>query len=231
MTLVIAHRGASADAPENTLEAFELAVSQGADMIETDLHLSADGAIPLWHDPVIEGAPIEGLRFAEIRARKPTVPTLEETLGRFGTRIPFNLEIKASASGEYAGLESRVLEIVRDLAALDQVLFSSFELGPLRRIRELEPKARIAVLLSSRTLWVKRLEDRARALSAEAVNPSVRRMDRRLVVRLHALGFHVHVYTVDEPEMQHRLLEWGVDGIFTNRPAALRQLLSSRDAQ
>ena len=80
MTLVIAHRGASIDAPENTIEAFQLAVEQGADMIETDLHLSKDGAVPLYHDSKIDGVPVGDYTLAELRERIPGLPTLEEAL-------------------------------------------------------------------------------------------------------------------------------------------------------
>jgi len=222
---VIAHRGASADAPENTLQAFELAIEQGADMIETDLHLAADGSIPIWHDAHIQQQPIERLSLAEIRALAPLVPTLQETLESCGARIPFNLELKAAASGLYAGLEERVLRIVREMSRLDRVLFSSFEIPVLRRLRELEPKARIGVLRSSRFMRPSAIEEHARRLSAEAVNPAVRRLERAHVERLQTLGFRVNVYTVDEPAEQRRLIDWNVDGIFTNRPAQLRSIV------
>jgi len=228
MTAVIAHRGASEDAPENTLEAFELAIQQRADMIETDLHQGTDGSIPIWHDADLEGAPIDQLTLAQIRQRQPSVPTLEETLDACGARIPFNLEIKASASGEYSGLEARTLEVVWRRGLLEQTLFSSFALGVLRRLRELEPRARIGVLLPGRTLRVSRIEELARQLGAEAIHPSLRRVDCKLVERLHAKGFRVNVYTVDAPERQRELVDWGVDGIFTNRPAQLRALLEGR---
>ena len=147
MTLVLAHRGASTDAPENTLPAFELAVEQDADMIETDLHLSRDGRIPLYHDDEIAGVPVGELTLAEIRAYLPGVPELEDVLDRFGQRIPFNLELK----GRYPGLVQLVLDAVRSRGLLERTLFSSFEPLALRELRVLEPAARIGVLADRRT--------------------------------------------------------------------------------
>jgi len=230
MTLVLAHRGASVEAPENTLVAFELAVEQRADMIETDLHLTRDRCIPLWHDARIEGTPIESLTMAEIRERWPSVPTLEETLERLGKRIEFNLELKSGVSGDYAGLEERALEGVKQLTSLDRVLFSSFSWESLARMRALEPSARIGVLRSGRFVTGRRAEETAKALRAEALHPALRRLDATQVARMHAQGLRVNVYTVDDPREQQTLIEWGVDGIFTNEPLALRQRLERRAA-
>jgi len=226
VTLVIAHRGASADAPENTLAAFELAIEQGADMIETDLHLTRDGGIPLWHDAEIEGVPIESLTLSEIRRRWPDVPTLEETLEAFGRRIEFNLELKSGMSSDYVGLEARVLSVVDELCSMERILFSSFSWQALGRLRALRSNARLAVLRSNRFVTGKRAEASARELRAEALHPSVRRLDGAQVERMHAQGLRVNVYTVDDPVKQRALVEWGVDGIFTNGPMPLRKLLA-----
>jgi len=219
--LVIAHRGASADAPENTMRAFELAVEQGADMIETDLHLTRDGVVALWHDSEIQGLPIERLSLEELLRLAPEVPTLEAVLAAFGSKIAFNLELKSGSSGDYAGLEARTLEVVRNLAPLDQMLFSAFSWPVLERMRALELRARLGVLRSSRFVTGAKAEAKALELGAEAVHPSVTRLDRAQVERMHSKGLRVNVYTVDDPQKQAQLLDWGVDGIFTNRPAGL----------
>jgi len=219
MTLVLAHRGASADAPENTLAAFELAVEQDADMIETDLHLSRDGRIPLYHDDEIGRRPVGALSLAEIRAALPDAPELEDVLDRFGSRIPFNLELK----GIYPGLVQRVLDAVRSRGLLEKTLFSSFEPAALRELRQLEPAARIGVLVQRRR--AEEAEKLAIELRAEALHPPRQQVRRELVERLHAAGFAVNVFTVDDLAEQRRLVDWGIDGIFTNRPAQLRALL------
>jgi glycerophosphoryl diester phosphodiesterase len=219
--LNIAHRGASIDAPENTLEAFELAVGQGADMIETDLHLTRDGVVALCHDSNHEGEEIAGLTLRELRERSPQVPTLDEALDVLGERIPVNLELKRPPGAVYSGLEQRALEAVRRRGRVPQTLFSCFAPSVLMKIRELAPEARLALLVGRPV----DIEKRARRVRAEAIH-----LPRRLTTsdRISALQTHawrVHVYTVDDAEDQRRLIDWGVNGIFTNVPARLAAIL------
>ncbi len=221
--LNIAHRGASFDAPENTPEAFRLALEQGADMIETDLHLTRDRAIALHHDATLGGVEIGEFPLAELRVRAPAIPTLEEALDLIEDRIPFNLELKTAGEAEYEGLEARALEEVGARGLLRRTLFSSFSVSVLTRLRGLEPKARIGLLASGTA--ESEIDERARDVGAEAVHLHWSQARRERIEKLHELGFRVHVYTVDDPERQRQLLEWQVDGIFTNVPARLRALL------
>jgi glycerophosphoryl diester phosphodiesterase len=222
-TLNIAHRGASIQAPQNTEAAFALAVYQGADMIETDLHLLADGAVPLVHDSEIGGDEVGELTLAALRERLPDVPTLEETLDRFGARIAFNLEIKKGTVRHYPGLARRTLDEVRKRDLLDRTLFSSFYDPVLEEIRGLAPAARIGLLLSPR--FPKAIFERAERLRADAIHPELSMTTRELVEEAHRRGYRVHVYTVDETADLERLVSWGVDGIFTNLPERLRAIL------
>ena len=119
--LVIAHRGASGHLPENTMAAYQLAVEQRADMIEIDLHVSRDGAIPVSHDAELERIGGQGeiadCDFAELQSLDAgdgqKVPALAEILDRFGPQIPFNLELKQSTRGPYPGLPAAALCAVR----------------------------------------------------------------------------------------------------------------------
>ncbi len=222
--LNIAHRGASIDAPENTPEAFRLALEQGADMIETDLHLTRDRAIALHHDATLGGVEIGEFPLAELRVRAPAIPTLEEALDLIEDRIPFNLELKTAAESDYEGLEARVLEEVQARGLLQRTLFSSFSVPVLTRLRALEPKVRIGLLASGTA--DSEIDECARDVGAEAVHLHWSQARRERIEKLHELGFRVHVYTVDDPEHQRRLLEWQVDGIFTNAPARLHALLN-----
>ena len=164
--LCIAHRGASGEAPVNTLQAFELAIEQRADMIETDLHLTREGRIVLAHNSNLRGVEFATQSFEELRLRAPELPTLEEALALCGDRIPFNLELKTGVGGRYQGLERRVLDVVRGFDLLDRTLFSCFDDRVLRNLRDLEPAARIALLVAPRTDV--EVETRARRLGAEA---------------------------------------------------------------
>lgn len=221
----IAHRGASVDELENTLEAFALAVEQGADMIETDLHLLRDGAVALYHDDEIAGVPVGELTLAELRGHLPRAPTLQEALDRFGARIPWNLEIKSPKSGDYEGLERIALDEVRRRGILEQTLFSSFSDSVLARLRDIERRARLGTLVS-----VYRPGDilaRARRVGSEAVHLHLLLASEERVQEAHAAGFRVNVYTVDDPGAQRRLSGFGVDGVFTNLPGRLRANLSA----
>jgi len=222
-TRVIAHRGASVERPENTLAAFELAVAQRADMIETDLHHLRDGAIALFHDDDVRGRPVGAHDLAELRAALPQAPTLQETLDAVGRQIDFNLELKAPRAGPYEGLEARVLDLVRRREILSRTLFSSFSDTVLRRLRELEPKARLGTLVSARQPGD--ILARAASVGAEAVHLDLRLATAARIREAHAAGYQVNVWTVDRPEDQKRLVGEGTDGILTNLPAQLRALV------
>jgi glycerophosphoryl diester phosphodiesterase len=228
---VIAHRGASAYRPENTLPAYELAVEQAADMIEVDLHRTRDGAVVVAHDAELERiggrGEIGDATLAEVRTLDAgagaRVPTLDELLDGFGARIPFNLELKQSGRGPYAGLPAAALAAVRARGLERRTLWSSFYDPVLHELRSLDPEARIALLLSRRS--PARWPERARALGAEAVNPELPLVDGAFVERAHGEGLAVYVFTVDPlPEME-RLLALGVDGLFTNVPDRMRTLV------
>jgi len=230
--LVIAHRGASAYRPENTLPAYELAVAQAADMIEVDLHRTRDGEVVIAHDAELERIGGRGeigeASLAEVRALDAgggaRVPTLDELLDGFGARIALNLELKQASGGPYAGLPAQASEAVRKRGLAGRILYSSFYDPVLHDLRRVDPEARIALLLSSRhpERWV----ERARALGAEAVNPELPLVDAAFVARAHDEGLAVYVFTVDPLEEMRRLLALGVDGLFTNVPDRMRGLVA-----
>ena len=233
--LVIAHRGASAYLPENTLAAYELAVAQAADMIEVDLHLTRDGEVVVVHDEELERiggrGEVADASLAEVRGLDAgaghRVPTLSELLDGFGSRIALNLELKQGSRGAYAGLPALAAAGVRGRGLLGRTLFSSFYDPVLQELRRVEPDARIALLLSRRAPegWV----ERAHALAAEAVNPELPLVDRAFVERAHAERLAVYVFTVDPLSEMRRLLELGVDGLFTNVPDRMRRLVEERE--
>jgi glycerophosphoryl diester phosphodiesterase len=228
---VIAHRGASGHRPENTLPAYELAVAQGADMIEIDLHRTRDAALVITHDEDLAGlggrGEVADASLSEVRSLDAgggeRVPILGEVLERFGARIPFNLEFKRGTRAEYAGLEAEALGEVERRGILPRTLFSSFYDPVLARLRELSSRARIALLLSPRD--AERPLERALQLRAEAINPWRGMVRRELVEAAHGEGLAVYVFTVDERAEMERLLELGVDGLFTNFPDRMRALV------
>jgi glycerophosphoryl diester phosphodiesterase len=233
--LVIAHRGASGYLPENTLPAYELAVAQRADMIEVDLHRTRDGAVVITHDEELAGiggrGEIADATLAEVRALDAgagaRVPTIDELLDGFGSRIPLNLELKRGTRHEYAGLEEAALDALIRRGLLDRMLFSSFYDPVLERLRALSPEARIALLISRK--FPQGAVARARALGAEALNPEDSIVTKDLVQEAHDAGLAVYVFTVDAEAELRRFLDLGVDGIFTNLPDRLRALVDARE--
>jgi glycerophosphoryl diester phosphodiesterase len=237
--LVIAHRGASGERPENTLPAFEHAIEQSADMIETDLHLTRDGVVVIHHDAALDrlggqgeirdrtAAELAGLNAAPGASLAERMPTLLDLLDRFGERMEFNLELKVGIDAPYDGLEELVIGELEGRGLLPRMLLSCFDDGVLKRLRARSQSARLGVLVSPRA--PSDIVGRARRVKAEAINPQCFLVDEDLVRSAHAEGFAVYPYTANElPEMT-RLLDCGVDGIITNYPARLRELVDARE--
>lgn len=231
--MVIAHRGASGELPENTMAAFALAVRQGADMIEIDLQLSRDGAVVIAHDAELEriggrgeigDADLEAIRALDAGGGE-AVPVLEEVLDAFGAGVPFNLELKQRDSGPYAGLVERAVAAVRARGWMDRMLFSSFYDPLLYELRALAPEARIGLLVSPR--FPRGALERAAALGAEALHPERSLASRERIAQAHAAGLRVHVYTVNDAEEIRALVEAGVDACFTDHPARMRAVIDS----
>lgn len=229
---VIAHRGASGHRPENTLPAYELAIEMRADMIEIDLHKTKDAHVVITHDAELAGLgeiadhTLEELRTLDMGDGE-TIPTLDEVLDGFASRIPFNLEIKWGARGDYPGLEAQALEGLRRRGLGTDILFSSFRRSVLARLREQDPAARLALLVSPRSesYSLGSALENAGALACEALNPHWSQVDDELVERAHGAGLAVNVYTVNELDGMRRMQDLDVDGVFTNFPDRLRALV------
>jgi glycerophosphoryl diester phosphodiesterase len=235
VTRVIAHRGASGHRPENTLSAYELAVEMRADMIEIDLHRTRDGSVVVAHDAELAelggAGEIADATLEEVRAldagEGQRVPLLDEVLDGFAALLPFNLELKASSRGPYPDLEQLAISAAEAHCILDQTLFSSFFDPVLVGLRRESEAAQLGVLVSPRAAgsWL----ERAAAVGAVAVNFHRLLATRANIGRAHEAGLTVNVYTVDDVPTLGRLVEAGVDGIFTNYPDRLRELLETRN--
>ncbi|HEX2094664.1 MAG TPA: glycerophosphodiester phosphodiesterase [Longimicrobiaceae bacterium] len=250
--LLMAHRGGSALAPENTLAAFRRAVEWWrADVLETDVQPTADGEVVVIHDATVDrttdgSGPVAGLRLEEIRRLDAgyrfspdggrtfpfrgggvRISTLEEVLLALPeTRI--NVEIKDGRA------QRRVLETVHDLGATRRVLIAAGRRANRSRFAAY-PGPTSAAQEDVLAFWL-HLRSRTVALYRPPVDAfqvperhgAVQVVTPRFVREAHALNIPVHVWTVDdEPEMR-RLLEWGVDGIVTDRPDRLARVLHER---
>ena len=234
LVLNIAHRGASGTSPENTLAAFRAAIAAGAAMCELDVQVTLDHALVVIHDETVDrttdgqGAVKEmtlaelkrldaGVRFSATAPRGEPIPTLDEVFAVTAGKCALNIELK---SGE---VEKEVVFLMRKWKALETSMISSFDWGRLARMREHEVAVRIGVLAEKN---VPRMLDAAARLSAYAINPRFDLVTRELCDMAHARALKVLVWTVDAPELMRLLIGWGVDGIMTNYPARLREVLN-----
>ncbi len=241
--LNIGHRGASAAAPPNTLAAFEKAVELGADGIEFDVHVSADGVPVVIHDFAVDGTTDGSGRVADLTLAEleeldagstfdPTfagerIPTLEEVLQHVGSRLLLNIELKTISLHDN-GLERAVIARVEQHGLDDRVLLSSFNPLSLRRARRIAPHVPVGFLYGPglpgplRQAWL------ALAPPHAARHPEHEMVDAHYIAWARRRGYQVNVWTVDDPDEMRRLIGLGVDGIITNVPDVLRSVLESQ---
>ena len=210
--LVIAHRGASWERPENTVAAFERAVELGADAIEFDVQATRDGALVVVHDRVRFA--LDGLRRAQ-----PEVPTLDDVLERFGGRIGLAIELKHPARFPRHRLTARTLAALEDhRVQAELVTVVSFAPAAIAETRRLRPELRTIQ-------HVGRVSIRRAAAYAWGVGFEDRWVTRRGIALAGRLGLATTVYTVNDPARMAVLVALGVDGIFTDRPDLLRRVV------
>jgi len=236
---VFGHRGAMGYAPENTFASFDLAVKQGVDAIELDVHLTADGDVVVIHDPVLDrtttGTGMVGEKtLAELRALDvgahfgtafagQQIPTLGEVLAWARDKVALDIEIKGGP-WPYPGIEAKVVGLIREHEMTDQTLVISFEHPTVARVKALAPEQ------ATGTLWSARPVDPvavAQAAGADAILPFWSYCDAETVERAHAAGLSVHPWATSEPRVIDHLISLGVDSICSNHPdlvvAALRR--------
>ena len=243
--LNIAHRGASGEAPENTLAAFDLALRQGAGAIEFDVHLSSDGVPMVIHDPHLRRTTSGGGWLSEHRAnalrkldagswfnrRFPDkarqryvgakIPLLSEVLAwvRQHKLLAF-VEIKAGRN-PYPGIEAKVVDEIERAGVRRPATIVSFDLASLRRVRQLNPRISLGLDVSRSLLAIRRV----RSLEGNAVLPHWAIASRGFIRRAHKQSICVFTWTVDQPARMERKIADGVDGIITNYPARLAEVL------
>jgi glycerophosphoryl diester phosphodiesterase len=229
--LIIAHRGASADAPENTLAAFALALEQRADGIELDVQLSADGWPVIIHDETVDrtsngSGRVSAMTVAELQrldlGMGQTIPTLDELFEAFGPTLLYNVELKSDGllrTGlRDTGLEAAVADRIEAHHLENHVLVSSFDPFCVRRARRhLSHTTPVAILRETRAMQIAH-----RLVTAEADHPNYQLVDERYMAWTREHNLRVNVWTVDDAADAQRLVNLGVDGIITNKPAFIR---------
>jgi len=241
--VIFAHRGASAHAPENTLPAFELAERQNADAIELDARLTADGKVVVIHDPTVDRTTnghgfVNRMTLAAIKAldagnhRPPyvsgiTVPTLDEVFESVGRKIYINIELTNYTSPK-DGLPARVAEIVRWHSMEKSVLYSSFLRSNLIQVREIQPDVPVALLCSRGILGLAARSFINRSVSPHNIHPYHTDVTPGYMEAEKRRGRRVHAWTVNDDHAIKKMMDLGVDGIFTDDPEKALQVIGRR---
>ncbi|CAL9637670.1 Glycerophosphodiester phosphodiesterase [Streptomyces sp. enrichment culture] len=233
-----AHRGGAADGLENTVRQFRRAVETGYRYIETDVHATRDGKLVAFHDDtldrVTDGAGrIADLPWAEVRHARvggsEPVPLFEELLETF-PEVRWNVDLKAESALH------PFLNLVARTDAWDRICVGSFSEARVVRAQRLAGP-RLATSYGTRGVLNLRLRSwgvpaalRRSAVAAQVPESQsgIQVVDHRFVRTAHALGLQVHVWTINEPERMHRLLDLGVDGIMTDHIDTLREVMADR---
>jgi len=218
---IFAHRGASGYAPENTLAAIKKAIEMKADGIEIDIQLTKDGKIVVIHDWKVDRTTtgrgfVYELDFDYIRSLDAgqwytkdfigeVVPTLEEVLDILPNDMMLNIEIK-------------------DTARIDNIIVSSFHHDKIKRLQELEPKLKLALLTDSEFIEIEKYLS-TNGLKSYSYHPEINLISKEDVEILHKNGVKVFVWTVNKEEDLAYLVKLGVDGVITNYPDIMKELL------
>jgi glycerophosphoryl diester phosphodiesterase len=220
--ICFAHRGASGHEPENTLAAVEKAIELGADWIEIDVH-AVEGDLIVIHDEQLERTTngtgyVRDKSLAHLRSidagKGQRIPTLSEVLDSVNRRAGINVELKSPKTAVLA--VTLIEEYVKERHwNYEQFIVSSFNRRQLRKVKKLNPRIRIGILIDRPR---RHYAIFARRYDAYSVHAHINLARARFIARAHELGLKVFVYTVNSPEEIDRLQALGVDGIFTDFP-------------
>lgn len=241
--IVIAHRGASAYYPENTMAAFEGAVQMEAEMIELDVMLTKDGVPVAFHDATLkdhtngkgnlkdytleELQRLDAGSWFDPKFSDQKIPTLEEVLAFASGKISLNIEIKTEAVSDEirGGVEEKSLELVKKYGMEDHVLFSSFDYRAIAHLKKLDPAMPAAILYEKKQSGKKLPSELLSEYGADAFNCSYQQLNTKRFRDIRQNDIPVFIYTIDSPSKMRKLLKMNVNGIFTNKPDVLWEVI------
>lgn len=226
---VWAHRGASGYAPENTLEAFELAEKLGADGVELDVQMCRSGELVVIHDETIDRVSrgkgfVKDYTLGELKMyTNDRIPCLSDVYHLLKpTNMTINVELKTGII-MYPYIEERVLELAQNMEMEDRILYSSFHHPTICRIKELSPSSKVGLLYTDG--WIG-IQEYANQLGAEALHPALYHLqDTEYMTLCKQHNLAVHVWTVNEKRDMKNLCQQGVDAIITNYPDIARKVV------
>ncbi|MEK6752117.1 MAG: glycerophosphodiester phosphodiesterase family protein [Chloroflexota bacterium] len=238
--ILLAHRGDLAHAPENTLPSFTQAIQKGADGVELDAKLTSDGHVIVIHDSTVDRTTngkgkVASFSLDEIRKLDAgawfdgkfagtKVPLLEEVFETVGRDKLINIEL-TNYSTPRDGLAKKVCELVRKHNNQKQIIFSSFFASNLKIAEQTLPEAPRGLLATPGVLGLWARSFGFMFGNYQALHPHISSTSREQMQRAHRLQRRIHVWTANTPEEIHRLKDWGVDGIFSDDPAAALRAL------
>lgn len=237
--IIIAHRGASAYAPENTLAAFEKAIEMGAAVIETDVHQTKDSVVVIMHDLSVDRTTngkgnIKGLTYKEFNSLQIHVsktltvppPSLEDAIELINGRCQLLIELK-KGNDYYPGIEKRIVDLIHKHNAESWIkTIHSFDKKALLNVAKADSSINLQKLIVFKFPLVSFTFDKHfnkdNFNNWQGVNVYHRFCTKRVIRKLHKLGKSVYVWTVNNPRRAGKLARKGVDGVITNKPDILK---------
>ncbi len=231
---ISAHRGGSIEAPENTLESFKYAIDLGSAYIETDVQLSSDGITYIFHDDNLKRLLGQDVTFSSLHSNmidklklfnSYNIPRLETALYEFPDTL-FQIDVKTDE------VTLPAMKIIEKCNSLDRVCMASFSSDRLKKINNLYPEVCLSMgpneifklLLSSYGLYKKKI--RGNCLQIPIYQYGIKLATKRFVKYVQNLGLKIHVWTINDEDTMQELINIGVDGIITDRPKLLKDVLS-----
>ena len=237
---IFAHRGASGYAPENTLIAIKQAIEMKVDGIEIDIQLTRDGRIVLMHDWKVDRTTtgrgyVYELDYNYIKSLDAgqwftkdfigeVVPTLEEVLDILPQDMILNIEIKDTAR-HHSKIEEKLLEVLKKYPdKFENIIVSSFHHDKIKKLQELEPKLKLALLTNSEFIEIEKYLS-TNELSSYSYHPEINHVSKEDIEKLYAKGIKIFVWTVNKEEDLNYLVELGVDGVISDYPDIMKELI------
>ena len=231
---ISAHRGGSIEAPENTIESFEYSIELGSSYIETDVQLSSNGIPYIFHDDDLKRLFGKNIIFNSLHSDeidelilfdKYKIPTLESTLQKFPDTL-FQIDVKTDE------VVLPTMEVIKKTNSTDKVCIASFSSKRLKQVHKLYPEICLSMgpfevmklLLASFGLYRKKVP--GNCLQIPIYQYGIKLVTKRFINYIHSIGLKIHVWTINDEDTMQKLIDLGVDGIITDRPKTLKDLLS-----
>lgn len=232
MPLVIAHRGASAHYPENTIPSYVAAYESGADYLEIDLQLTKDGELVTIHDETVDRTTngkgkVNSYTLSELKKldagswlspkfKGTTIPTLDEVFKRFGNKAKYYIEVKKPTKNK--DMETKLLEVIkRNNIKAENLIIQSFHMKSLEQIHQINPEIKLVMLYWKKNSIPTEDLDKLKSF-AFAIGMNHDLVTNQIVQEVHDVGLQLHVFTANTVDEIKRAMDLGVEGIFSDDP-------------